>query len=210
MISAMDKRFYTVAEAARAFGKPEEEIRDAIRSGILHGELSHNIGDYLIKTEDLDAFLKISKSDARVAEKFKILIVDDEVNFANIVKLELERDARMVVRYASWGRDGVRTAQEFQPDLCLIDFMLPDTTGEQVLTSLRGLQSARATKVVVYSAHTREAIAQQPDLEERLKRLGADEFMSKSSGLRALIIKVYSMLGLQSPTKVVRKPGASL
>lgn len=204
----MEKKLYTVAEAARDFGRKEEEIRDAIRQGMLAGELSHNVGDYLIKAEDLAAFLKMAKADVQTPERFKILIVDDEVNFANIVKLELERDPRMTVRYASWGADGVRSAQELKPDLMLIDFMLPDTTGYEVLQSIRALQHGRGTKVVLYSAHTREAIAQQPDLEEKLRKLGADEFMSKSSGLRALIIKVYSMLGVQTNTRVVRKPGA--
>jgi CheY-like chemotaxis protein len=204
----MEKKFYTVAEAARQFGKTEEEIRDAIRQGLLPGELSHNIGDYLIKSDDLAHFLRVAKPDLQMQQRFKILIVDDEVNFANVVKLELERDPRLTVKYASWGRDGVRTANEFKPDLCLIDFMLPDSTGEEVLRSIREQQhSSRATKVVVYSAHTREAIAQSPNLEERLRKLGADEFMSKSSGLRALIIKVYAILGLQTSTKVVRKPG---
>ncbi len=205
-----EKKFYTVAEAARAFGRAEEEIRDAVRSGMLPGEIVHNVGDYLIKSEDLAAFLRATGVPVKQKEKFRILIIDDEVNFANIVKLELSRDPRMEVKYASWGADGVRTADEFKPDLCLIDFMLPDVTGEDVLRSIRGLQSSRAAKVVVYSAHTREAVAQHPDLEERLRTLGADEFMSKSSGLRALIIKVYAMLGIQTNTKVVRKPGMPL
>ncbi|MBI2930380.1 MAG: response regulator [Planctomycetes bacterium] len=204
----MEKKIYTVAEAAREFGRTEEEIREAIRSGILSAELSHNIGDYLIRSQDLATFLKITQKEIPATPRQKILIIDDEVNFANVVKLELERDARLSVRYASWGRDGIRMAQEFKPDLVLIDFMLPDTTGDEVLASIRDLQAFRNTKVVVYSAHTREAIAQHPNLEERLRSMGADEFMSKSAGLRALIIKVYSLLGLETNTRVVRKPGS--
>jgi len=205
----MDKRYYTVAEASQAFGTPAEKLRMAISNGLLPGQMSHNIGDYMIKAEDLAAFLRMKKTDLKVNEKIKVLIIDDEVNFANIVKLELERDARLLVRYASWGRDGVRVAGEFSPDLCLIDFMLPDTTGLQVLQQIRGLQQQKATKVLVYSAHTREAISANPGLEEQLRALGADEFMSKSAGLRALLIKVYGLLGLESTTKVMRRPGTS-
>lgn len=204
----MEKQLYTVAEAARLFGRTNEELRDAIKSGVLPGTLTHNIGDFMIRAEDLAAYLKRSKAEMSLeGNKTKVLIIDDEINFANIIKLELERDPRLAVRYASWGRDGLRIAQEFNPDLCLIDFMLPDTTGEQVLTQLRELQSAKATKVVVYSAHTREAIASNPDLEDRLLKLGADEFMSKSAGLRALLVKVYTLLGLETTTKIVRRPG---
>ena len=86
--------------------------------------------------------------------------------------------------------------------------MLPDTTGIQVLQRIRELQQTKATKVIVYSAHTREAIAANPDLEDRLRALGADEFMSKSTGLRALLIKVYALLGLESTTKVIKRPGS--
>lgn len=203
----MDKPFYTATEAAKTFGRPEEEIRDAVRSGLLPGELSHNTGDYLIKAADLSNYLKLGSARKTDAEHYKVLIVDDEVNFANVVKLELERDSRIAVRYASGGRDGLRTAAEFKPDLVFIDFMLPDTSGDEVLQAIRNLRHARTTHVVVYSAHTREAIAQTPDLEARLKSLGADEFMSKAAGLRALVIKVYSILGIQTNTKVVRKPG---
>jgi CheY-like chemotaxis protein len=203
----MDKAIYTVVEAARVAGRTPDELRDAIRSGLLRGELHHNIGDYMVKAEDLAAYMKVRKAELTVSEKIRVLIIDDEINFANIVKLELERDGRLTVRYASWGRDGLRIAQEFKPDLCLIDFMLPDTTGAEVLQALRGLQHAKHTKVVVYSAHTREAIAANPDLEERLQKLGADEFMSKSAGLRALLVKVYSLLGLETQTKIMRRPG---
>jgi CheY-like chemotaxis protein len=207
----VEKQIYTVPEAAREFNRTAEEIRQAIREGLLPGTMVHNIGDYTIRVEDLAAWLKAQKSPFVPGgdRKIRILIIDDEINFANIIKLELERDARLTVRYASWGRDGLRIAEEFQPDLCLIDFMLPDTTGEQVLAALRDLQSTKSTRVVVYSAHTREAIASNPDLEERLQKLGADEFMSKSAGLRALLVKVYTLLGLETTTKVVRRPGIS-
>lgn len=204
----MEKELYTVAEAAARFGRPEDDLRNAIRAGVLNAQLSHNIGDYLIRAEDLARYLKLGG--AAAGAKFKILVIDDEVNFANIVKMELERDVRFTVKYASWGRDGTRVAEEFQPDLCLIDFMLPDATGEQVLEAIRSLRQAKKTRVVVYSAHTREAVQQHPDLEERLRRLGADEFMSKSAGLRALIVKAYAMLGLESSTRMFRRPGATL
>jgi hypothetical protein len=61
-------------------------------------------------------------------------------------------------------------------------------------------------KMVVYSAHTRDAIRQHPNLESRLTELGADEFLSKSAGMRALITKVYELLGLEAGnTRVMRR-----
>ena len=81
--------------------------------------------------------------------------------------------------------------------------MLPDITGADVLAELHKQKQLKNTKMVVYSAHTRDAIRQHPNLEERLSTLGADEFMSKSAGMRALIKKCHEMLGIeQQPLRV--------
>ncbi len=97
----MEKKIYTVPEAAKAFGCAPEDLREAIRSGLLPGQMHHNIGDYMIRAEDLAAYLRLKKTDLKVSDKIKVLVIDDEVNFANIVKLELERDPRLLVRYIS-------------------------------------------------------------------------------------------------------------
>ena len=60
-------------------------------------------------------------------------------------------------------------------------------------------------KMVVYSAHTRDAIKMHPNLESRLLELGADEFLSKSAGMRALIAKVFELLGLESGHKAIKR-----
>jgi CheY-like chemotaxis protein len=83
--------------------------------------------------------------------------------------------------------------------------MLPDITGDEVLAELSSQKSLRRTRMVVYSAHTREAIKQNPSLESRLAQLGADEFLSKSGGMRALIVKCYELLGLDTNTKILRR-----
>jgi len=136
--------------------------------------------------------------------KRRVLIIDDEINFANIMKLELERDQRIEAKFATWGRDGVMMAESYKPDLCLIDFMLPDITGDDVLAAIQSHRDRRM-KMVVYSAHTREAIKQHPNLEARLLELGADEFLSKSAGMRALIAKVFELLGLDAGTKIIKR-----
>lgn len=203
----MEKELYTLDEASRLTGRSPEDLRAAIKAGRLAAQMGDHIGDYLIRAIDLAPLRSRMPEEGERRDPYRVLIIDDEINFANIVKLELERDTRLTVRYASWGRDGVRLAAEFKPDLCLIDFMLPDTTGAEVLDRLRKLQETSSAKVVVYSAHTREAIAANPDLENRLQNLGADEFMSKSAGLRALLVKVYGLLGLDTKTKIMRRPG---
>ncbi len=203
----MERRRYSLPEAARVANVSEDELRCAIKDGLLRAELHQNTGEHSIEAADLTYYLRRSRYMLPTSgpRKCRILIIDDEINFANILKIELERDPRIEAKFATWGKDGVMMARNYVPDLCLIDFMLPDITGDQVLASIRGLKALRMTKVVVYSAHTREAIRQNPNLEERLRELGADEFISKSGGMRPLIVKCYEMLGLDTKTRIFRR-----
>ncbi len=207
----MEKRVYSLPEAARTAGVSEDELRCAIKDGLLLADLLQNTGEYYIKASDLQDYIQRTRKNPESgmpvpAVRKRILIIDDEINFANIMKLELERDPRLEAKFATWGKDGLMVAQQYQPDLVLVDFMLPDLTGDVVLEELHRLRTSQMAKVIVYSAHTREAIKANPNLERRLEQLGAEEFLSKSGGMRALIVKVYEYLGLDSQTKILRKP----
>ena len=200
------KKMYTLPEAAKLAGVSEDELRCAIKDGLLQAEFLQNTGEYHLPDKELDLYLRRSRNTplATGLRKRRVLIIDDEINFANIMKLELERDPRIEAKFATWGRDGVMMAENYKPDLCLIDFMLPDITGDDVMEAIQSHRDRRM-KMVVYSAHTREAIKQHPNLEARLMELGADEFLSKSAGMRALIAKVFELLGLEPSAKVARK-----
>jgi len=197
------KKMYTLPEAAKLAGVSEDELRCAIKDGLLQAQFLQNTGEYHLADKELDLYLRRSRNTplASGIRKRRVLIIDDEINFANIMKLELERDSRIEAKFATWGKDGVMMAESYKPDLCLIDFMLPDITGDDVLAAIQSHRDRRM-KMVVYSAHTRDAIKQHPNLEARLLELGADEFLSKSAGMRALIAKVFELLGLEVQAKM--------
>jgi CheY-like chemotaxis protein len=203
----MDKKVYSLAEAARLVGVSEDELRCAIKDGLLQAQLLQNTGDFQIVGDELNLYMKRSRNTLipLSPRRRRVLIIDDEINFANIMKLELERDPRIEAKFTTWGKDGVLLAESYLPELCLIDFMLPDITGDDVLAALQNYRKNRRTRMVVYSAHTRDAIKQNPNLENRLKELGADEFLSKSAGMRTLIVKVYELLGLDGNTRILQK-----
>jgi DNA-binding response OmpR family regulator len=69
-------------------------------------------------------------------EKKKILIVDDEVNFTKLVKLNLEETGRYEVRTENKGRRAFAVAKEFKPDLILLDIVMPDVQGDDVACQL--------------------------------------------------------------------------
>src|SRR2546425_5721161 len=152
------KKDYTLPEAAKLAGVSEDELRCAIKDGLLQGELLQNTGHWHISEDDLNLYMRRFRNTTLNSgpRKRKILIIDDEINYANIMKLELERDPRLEAKFATWGKDGVKMAETYGPDLCLVDFMLPDITGDEVIAALHARRDTRGTKVVVYSAHTRE------------------------------------------------------
>jgi len=193
------KQVYTISDAAAEAGVSIDEIKDAINGGILPAELSQNVGDFIIKQADLIAYIRLVKGKEPSSETNlkRVLIIDDEFNFANLMKLELERGKQIEAKTATYGKDGLLLAKRFKPDIVLIDFMLPDITGDKVLEELRSMQQSKNVKVLVYSAHTEEAVRQVPNLEQRLSELGADEFISKSSGMKPLVAKIYKDLGLE-------------
>jgi CheY-like chemotaxis protein len=199
------QKMVSLPEAAKLAGVSEDELRCAIKDGLLQAVMQQNTGQYHVSAKELDLYLRRSRNTPLNTglRKRRVLIIDDEINFANIMKLELERDPRIEAKFATWGRDGVMMAENYKPDLCLIDFMLPDITGDDVMEAIQSHRDRRM-KMVVYSAHTREAIKMHPNLEARLIDLGADEFLSKSAGMRALIAKVFELLGLEQSAKVAR------
>ena len=66
----------------------------------------------------------------------KILIIDDEVHIIELAKLYLQRDG-FQVEYATKGQDGLAMAASVNPDLIILDIMLPDIDGFDVCRQIR-------------------------------------------------------------------------
>ncbi len=69
--------------------------------------------------------------------KYRILIVDDEPGFTEMVKLNLETTGRFLVKAENHGTNAVTAALEFGPDLILLDVIMPDVEGPDVCCQLK-------------------------------------------------------------------------
>jgi CheY-like chemotaxis protein len=87
-----------------------------------------------------------------MSRKGKILIIDDEVDLTMLVKLNLEKTGRYEVRKENRALDGLAAAREFKPDLILLDVMMPDLDGGDVLAQLKGEPSLKDVPVVFLTA----------------------------------------------------------
>ena len=68
--------------------------------------------------------------------KRKILIIDDDVNFSKLTKINLETAGNCEVRVENNSKLGLRTAQIFRPNLILVDIMMPEMDGPAVAAQL--------------------------------------------------------------------------
>ena len=72
-----------------------------------------------------------------MSETRKILIVDDDGSLTRIVRKNLEETGRFIVREVNWAKSTLRIALDFQPDLILLDVMMPDMDGGDVAAQIR-------------------------------------------------------------------------
>lgn len=113
-----------------------------------------------------------------------VLVVDDERKIRDTVRSYLERDGYGVL-VADSGQGAIETAARAQPDLVVLDLMLPDLSGEEVARSLRATSDV---PIIMLTAKASE--------EERVAglRLGADDYLAKPFSPRELVARVEAVL----------------
>lgn len=89
-------------------------------------------------------------------KKKKILVVDDEVSFTHLLKLNLEQTGQYDVRVENWAEDAFDTAKEFLPDLILLDVMMPRVFGGEIATRVRADPILKAVAIVFLTAAVRK------------------------------------------------------
>ena len=131
-----------------------------------------------------------------MAEKHRILLVDDEPSIVKMVGKRLEVEGFEVL-IAMDGQEGLSKAQADNPDLIVLDLMLPKLNGYEVCTMLK--QDARYQKipVVLFTAKAQEK-------DEKLgMECGANAYVRKPFRAQELLDTIRSLLGL------VQQPGGA-
>lgn len=123
--------------------------------------------------------------------KQKILIVDDDENIAELISLYLTKecfDTKMVYN----GEDALRAFDTYQPNLILLDLMLPGIDGYQVCREVRAKSS---TPIIMLSAKG-EVFDKVLGLE-----LGADDYIMKPFDSKELVARIRAVLRRYQPEK---------
>ena len=95
--------------------------------------------------------------------KKKILLVDDEKSFTNLLKLNLEETGNYEVRVENWAEDAVNAAKEFKPDIILLDIIMPRMPGGNVAALIKETPQLKETPIVFLTAAVRRHQVEEND-----------------------------------------------
>ena len=125
--------------------------------------------------------------DPRAARPPRILIADDNPQGVELLEVYLSA-CDYDIRTAADGEETLRVVDEWQPDLILLDIMMPKISGFEVCKRVRADATTRDTAVLMITA-----LDQRTDWE-RAVDLGADDFLTKPINKSELLLRVRSLL----------------
>ena len=116
-----------------------------------------------------------------------MLVMEDEDALATLLQYNLEKEGYDVV-IASDGEEGLVQVDERQPDLVLLDWMLPKVSGIEVCRRLRGRAETRNLPIIMLTARGEES--------DRVRGLdtGADDYLTKPFSMVELIARIRAVL----------------
>jgi len=113
-----------------------------------------------------------------------LLIIEDEPILIDLIAAQMERAGFRVLR-ALDAKSGMRTAQDEKPDMILLDLMLPNYGGEQLLADLKADDKTKNIPVVIMTNFANS------ELESKCRALGCVEYIIKANyRLDELVVKI--------------------
>ena len=121
----------------------------------------------------------------------KVMMVDDEPLMTDLIGTYLEDEGYSNIVVTNDPRDALALLRREDPDLLLLDLMMPNLSGFEVLEAIRADRTLRYTPVVVLTAST------GAEAKLRALRLGATDFLSKPVDESELVLRVRNMLAFR-------------
>lgn len=121
------------------------------------------------------------------SDKPKVLIVEDEDAQAEVLRYNFQREGFDVL-VASDGDEGLFAVEEHQPDLVVLDWMLPGASGISICQRLRGRVETRSLPIIMLTARSEE--------QDRIRGFesGADDYVVKPFNPRELVARARAVL----------------
>ena len=123
-------------------------------------------------------------------KKSRILVVDDEASITRLLKLNLGQTKQYVVRTENDATMALAAAEEFQPDLILLDVMMPDLDGGQLASRFQEHPILKSVPIVILTA-----AATKKEVYARGGRVGGLPFLAKPVDLAEVVACIEQQLG---------------
>ena len=118
----------------------------------------------------------------------KILIVDDENDICELIEMCLHSNGFDNTKIANDGKSALEIAKKWQPDLILLDLMLPIVSGEEVCKALKENEITENIPIIVLTAKSSER-----DIIEGLD-IGANDYVTKPFSNKILVARIKAQL----------------
>lgn len=134
----------------------------------------------------------------------KILVVDDDIDLAELIQTKLSAEGHTVTIHHS-GDGAFELAKKTQPDICVLDIMLPGVTGYQICRRIRKDPELYKVGILILTA-----LGEEPEILHGLEQ-GADDYLAKPFKLDTLMEKLAALQGMIDATTqvhpITRLPG---
>jgi two-component system phosphate regulon response regulator PhoB len=122
----------------------------------------------------------------------KVLVIEDEEAISQLLAYNLEKEG-FTVRVAGDGDEALAALEEEQPDLVLLDWMLPSVSGIEICRQMRARPGTRGTPVIMLTARGEE--------DDRVRGLdvGADDYVTKPFSMSELVARMRAVLRRSAP-----------
>ncbi len=134
-------------------------------------------------------------------EKKRILVVDDEPSITRILKLNLEQTGNYEVATENVSRAAVAAAERFEPDLMLLDVMMPGLDGGNLASQLQASPKLKNVPIVFLTA-----AVTRDELRERHGVVGGLPFLAKPVNLQEVLACLQQQLPLSSASGPEARP----
>jgi len=126
-------------------------------------------------------------------DKIRVLLIDDEPSFTRMLKLSLERRGHFEVMVENNGAYGLKVAQDFLPDIILLDVIMPDVDGGEIASTIRADRVLKVTPIVFLTAGvSKETTRAKGNV------IGGQKYLAKPATVEEIIRCIETQL---------RKPG---
>ena len=187
------KSLFTTGEAAEICNLSQQTIIRCFDAGRLDGFRIPGSKFRRIPRESLIKFMKDNGIPLDMFEtgKKRVLIVDDDPEIVELMVDVLSRDGRFEIRTAASGYEAGIATQEFNPEVIVLDYMLPDINGNVVCETIRKNPKFDNTRIIIVSGVVNESEIQD------LLSAGAEDFVKKPFNISELVDRIAGVLQMQ-------------